>query len=62
MGYIIDKTCFQFVPRTFVFPNDLKAWAEYKIENPKSVYITKPKAGSEGNNIVLFENYKEIPQ
>ena len=41
-------------PQSFVFPREFAQFNKYKERHPRSVFIAKPKAGSEGNNCLLF--------
>ena len=54
----IDPQAYDFVPRTFVLPNDEKRFLEYKENNKNAVFIAKPSSGSEGNNIKLFQDLR----
>ena len=54
----IDPQAYDFVPRTFVLPNDEKKLLEYQEINKSAVFIAKPSSGSEGNNIKLFQDLK----
>ena len=49
----IDEEAAAFMPRQFTFPAEREAFLEYH-KGRKGVYIAKPVAGSEGNNIILF--------
>lgn len=56
MGTEINSEAMTFAPRQFTFPQDEAAFAEYhKASDKKQIYIAKPVAGSEGNNILLFK-------
>lgn len=49
----IDEEAASFMPRQFTFPAEKEAFLQYQ-KGRKGIYIAKPVAGSEGNNIILF--------
>jgi len=61
MAYDENQDEFDFVPKTFTFPQDEYKFALYQAKNPKAVFIAKPQAGSMGDNIVLFQDLNQIP-
>lgn len=50
----LDSDGFDFVPRTFVFPEDEARFLEYQKKNKDAIFIAKPQAGRKGEHIVLF--------
>ena len=50
-------------PESFTFPDEAAKWAKYHESlSKRTVFIAKPKHGSEGNNCLLFEDLKDLPQ
>lgn len=54
LACIEDAENYDFIPRTFIFPQDSKEFAEYQKRNKGAVYISKPNAGCMGDGIKLF--------
>ena len=48
-------------PRSFVFPDQANDFKQYSAANREAVFIAKPKCSSEGCNVLLFRNLKDIP-
>ena len=62
MGDALNPGTFEFVPPTFQMPTkDVKKFEDYKEANKKCVFIAKPEAGAQGDNISLFSKLKDIP-
>lgn len=45
---------FDFMPRTFIFPQDEASFHAYQDKHKSAVFIAKPGAGSMGDSISLF--------
>ena len=59
LGRAISPDDFNIEPESYTFPDDKDLWLKKK---GKSIYIAKPKVGSEGNNCLLFKDLNELPQ
>lgn len=42
LGLTINQKAFDFVPQTFIFPQDKNKFLEYQKKHPKYTYIAKP--------------------
>lgn len=52
---------FDFYPRTFLIPEELEKFREYKEENPDKLFIAKPTSGSQGDGIILVRKFSDLP-
>ena len=57
----LNGDAFDFVPRTFVFPEDEALFHEYQKKNRDAIFIAKPQAGKKGEHIVLFQDLRQVP-
>lgn len=55
-----DEDAFDFIPPSFTFPQDQEKFQAYAKANKGLTYIAKPLNGSQGENIVLFQNPKNL--
>ena len=52
---------FDFVPKTFVLPQDFTQLSEEMEKDPELFWIVKPAASSQGKGIFVTDNINEIP-
>lgn len=57
----VNPKAFDFVPRTFVFPEDEGRFHEYQKKHRDAIFIAKPQAGKKGEHIVLFQDLRQVP-
>lgn len=56
-----NKEAFDFIPRTFVLPQDYNQFKNYlTISGKNAVFIAKPAQGSQGDDIRLFRDLREL--
>ena len=46
-----NPNVFEYVPPSFIFPQEQVMWEEYDQSHPKCTYIAKPKVGAQGEGI-----------
>lgn len=56
-----ESPSYDFVPRTFIFPQEEAKFHEYQANNKSAVFIAKPGAGCMGDAIALFQNLRDVP-
>ena len=61
LGCAIDPEAFDFVPPTFVFPQDASSFKNYAAKHKNATFIAKPESGAQGDNIQLFKDLKTVP-
>ena len=52
---------FDFIPKTFILPQDFTRLADEAEKGPQKFWIIKPPASSQGNGIFVTNNVLEIP-
>lgn len=52
---------YDFVPRTFNFPQDAFEFDKYQAANKKATFIAKPQGGCMGDGICVFKDIKNVP-
>lgn len=52
---------FDFVPRTFLFPQEQAEFSEYQASTSNATFIAKPCEGAQGDGMVLFTDLKNAP-
>ena len=60
-AYDHNEKAFDFIPQTFVFPEDEVRFLEYQKRNKDAVFIAKPQNGCKGDHIVLFQDIRNVP-
>ena len=56
-----NKEAYEFVPFTFVLPRESEEFNDYSKKRKNALYIAKPSSGSQGDNMMLFKDAKDIP-
>ncbi len=52
---------YEFVPPTFLYPEEGKALREYMSHHKGATYLVKTSSGSAGEGIILITDMKEVP-
>ena len=61
LGEPFHPEAFDYIPRSFILPAQLQQFKHYQLIAGKSAtYIAKPLQGSQGDNIVLFKDLREL--
>ena len=61
IGHELDPEGFDFIPPSFVLPQEMERFTNYKRAHPNATFIAKPGEGSGGDSIVLFKQLNELP-
>lgn len=61
IGGYFDDEAFDFVPRTFIFPQERERFIKYQSKHKDAMFIGKPQKGAKGDKIVLFNDLRQVP-
>jgi hypothetical protein len=56
----LNPNAFDFIPPTFVLPQEETKLKEYMKKHPNACYIGKPQSGAKGDGIFLFRELKDL--
>jgi len=65
-GYYLNKFRefypdeFDFYPKTFLLPEELDQFKEFKSKHPDRLFIAKPTSGSQGDGIILVKKLSDL--
>ena len=52
---------YDFVPRTFIFPQDAMKFVAYQARHKNATFIAKPTTGGCGDSIAVFNDLRQVP-